>query len=118
MLKRKLKTGMVVETAGHNLLMVIREGPTFIAADHKGNWIDLKSYTSDLKYLPNLDFNYGGDIIAVYSHKHRNTSMNMSIDELLTTKNNLECVFQRNKPIKMTKKEIESKLGHPIEIID
>lgn len=101
--KSDLKNGMVV---------IFKNGFRGLVVDNIviGNsfYCDLSDYNDDLTTKDNFT---GLNIIKVYNAlSHRGFRSYLSDD-------NLELIWEREKPKKMTKQEIEKELGYSIEII-
>lgn len=105
--KADLKDGMVVEQRDEGMYLVLAE-----AAVRKGGFNNIDGYTDDLK----CGGYTGGDIVKVY----RITSKSLGCIEDVFIKSNLELIWERKEPKKMTIEEMREKLeeltGEQIEI--
>lgn len=114
MLKKDLKTGMVVELGtGEKYLVMLDSGikniwrSTVDLVSLNGGWMSLESYNDDLK-LKN-DEKSDWNIVKVYNPDLDIQFMFNNLDAMLE---NLKVVWEReSEPIVMTIPEIEEKLG-------
>ena len=105
--KADLKDGMVVEQRDGNMYLVLA-GKTV----RKGAYNRIDGYTDDLKW----EGYTGGDIVKVY----RITPESLRRIEDVFIKSNLELIWERKEPKKMTVEEMRQKLeeltGEEIEV--
>lgn len=106
--KADLKDGMVVEQRDGNMYLVLAG-----KAVRKGGCNHIDGYTDDLKW----EGYTGGDIVKVY----RITPESLGCIEDVFIKNNLELIWERKEPKKMTVEEMRQKLeeltGEEIEVM-
>ena len=106
--KADLKDGMVVEQRDGNMYLVLAG-----MAVRKSKRNSIVGYTDDLKWKGYT----GGDIVKVY----RITPKSLGCIEDVFIKNNLELIWERTEPKKMTVEEMREKLeeltGEEIEIV-
>lgn len=106
--KADLKDGMVVEQRDGGMYLVLAG-----TAVGKGEHNSIVGYTDDLKWAGYK----GGDIVKVY----RITPGSLRCIEDVFIKNNLELIWERKEPKKMTVEEMRQKLeeltGEEIEIV-
>lgn len=105
--KADLKDGMVVEQRDGNMYLVLAG-----MAVRKSKRNSIVGYTDDLKWKGYT----GGDIVKVY----RITPKSLRCIEDVFIKNNLELIWERTEPKKMTVEEMRKKLeeltGEEIEV--
>lgn len=105
--KADLKDGMVVEQRDGNMYLVLAG-----MAVRKSKHNSIVGYTDDLKWKGYT----GGDIVKVY----RITPKSLGCIEDVFIKNNLELIWERTEPKKMTVEEMRKKLeeltGEEIEV--
>ena len=105
--KADLKDGMVVEQRDGNMYLVLTG-----MAVRKSKRNSIVGYTDDLKWKGYT----GGDIVKVY----RITPKSLGCIEDVFIKNNLELIWERTEPKKMTVEEMRKKLeeltGEEIEV--
>lgn len=106
--KADLKDGMVVEQRDGNMYLVLAG-----MAVRKSKRNSIVGYTDDLKWKGYT----GGDIVKVY----RITPKSLGCIEDVFIKNNLELIWERTEPKKMTVEEMREKLeeltGEEIEVM-
>jgi hypothetical protein len=106
--KADLRDGMVVEQRDGNMYLVLAG-----MAVRKSKRNSIVGYTDDLKWKGYT----GGDIVKVY----RITPKSLGCIEDVFIKNNLELIWERTEPKKMTVEEIREKLeeltGEEIEVM-
>lgn len=95
--KSDLKDGMVVEQRDGNMYLVLAG-----KAVRKGRCNHIDGYTDDLKW----EGYTGGDIVKVY----RITPESLGCIEEVFVKSNLELIWERKEPKKMTVEEMRQKL--------
>ena len=107
--KSDLKDGMVVEQRDGNMYLVLAG-----KAVRKGRCNHIDGYTDDLKW----EGYTGGDIVKVY----RITPESLGCIEEVFVKSNLELIWERKEPKKMTVEEMRQKLeeltGEEIEVTE
>lgn len=107
--KADLRDGMVVEQRNGNMYLVLAG-----MAVRKGEYYSIVGYTDDLKWAGYK----GGDIVKVY----RITPKSLKCIEDVFIKNNLEPIWERKEPKKMTVEEMRKKLeeltGEEIEVTE
>lgn len=107
--KSDLKDGMVVEQRDGDMYLVLAG-----TAVGKGEHNSIVGYTDDLKWAGYK----GGDIVKVY----RITPGSLGCVEHVFIKCNLELIWERKEPKKMTVKEMKQKLeeltGEEIEVME
>ena len=105
--KSDLKDGMVVEQRDGNMYLVLTG-----KAVRKGGCNHIDGYTDDLKW----EGYTGGDIVKAY----RITPESLECIEDVFIKSNLELIWERKEPKKMTVEEMQKKLeeltGEEIEV--
>ena len=108
--KADLKDGMVVEQRNGNMYLVLAG-----KAVRKGRCNRIDGYTDDLKWEGRTGYT-GGDIVKVY----RITPESLGCIEDVFIKSNLELIWERKEPEKMTVEEMRKKLeeltGEEIEV--
>lgn len=108
--KADLEDGMVVEQRDGNMYLVLAG-----KAVRKGRCNRIDGYTDDLKWEGRTGYT-GGDIVKVY----RITPESLGCIEDVFIKNNLELIWERKEPKKMTIEEMRKKLeeltGEQIEV--
>ena len=109
--KADLEDGMVVEQKNGNMYLVLAG-----KAVRKGRCNRIDGYTDDLKWEGCTGYT-GGDIVKVY----RITPESLGCIEDVFIKSNLELIWERKEPKKMTVKEMKQKLeeltGEEIEVM-
>ena len=107
--KADLRDGMVVEQRDGGMYLVLAG-----TAVEKGEHNSIVGYTDDLKWAGYK----GGDIVKVY----RITPGSLRCIEDVFIKNNLELIWERKEPKKMTVEEMRQKLeeltGEEIEVME
>lgn len=107
--KADLRDGMVVEQRDGHMYLVLAE-----AAVRKGGFNNIDGYTDDLK----CGSYTGGDIVKVY----RITPESLGCIGDVFIKSNLELIWERTEPKKMTVEEMQKKLeeltGEKIEVTE
>lgn len=105
--KADLRDGMVVEQRDGNMYLVLAGEVV-----RKGGYNRIDGYTDDLKW----EYYTGGDIVKVY----RITPESLRRIEDVFIKSNLELIWERKEPKKMTIEEMRKKLeeltGEQIEV--
>ena len=108
--KADLEDGMVVEQKNGNMYLVLAG-----KAVRKGRCNRIDGYTDDLKWEGCTGYT-GGDIVKVY----RITPESLGCIEDVFIKSNLELIWERKEPKKMTVEEMRQKLeeltGEEIEV--
>lgn len=108
--KADLKDGMVVEQRNGNMYLVLAG-----EAVRKDRCNRIDGYTDDLKWEGSTGYK-GGDIVKVY----RITPESLGCIEDVFIKSNLELIWERKEPKKMTVEEMRKKLeeltGEEIEV--
>lgn len=109
--KADLRDGMVVEQRNGNMYLVLAG-----KAVRKGRCNRIDGYTDDLKWEGRTGYT-GGDIVKVY----RITPGSLGCIEEVFVKSNLELIWERKEPKKMTVEEMREKLeeltGEEIEVM-
>lgn len=110
--KADLRDGMVVEQKNGNMYLVLAG-----KAVRKGRCNRIDGYTDDLKWEGCTGYT-GGDIVKVY----RITPGSLGCIEEVFVKSNLELIWERKEPKKMTVEEMRKKLeeltGEEIEVME
>lgn len=110
--KADLRDGMVVEQRNGNMYLVLAG-----KAVRKGRCNRIDGYTDDLKWEGRTGYT-GGDIVKVY----RITPGSLGCIEEVFVKSNLELIWERKEPKKMTVEEMRQKLeeltGEEIEVTE